>query len=109
MKYIFEVQIKEGFTAEEYADAWVRASQLIQQAPGAMGTELLQKIGDENSLIAIATWHSKTERDAMQAEHTFAIDKIIQSVAPFVGIRPLGEFKEFREVVASYADDDELS
>ena len=38
MKFIFEVRVKEGHTAEEYADAWVRASELIQQAPGARGT-----------------------------------------------------------------------
>ncbi len=25
MKYIFEVHIREGYTAEDYADAWVRA------------------------------------------------------------------------------------
>ncbi|QFT56991.1 antibiotic biosynthesis monooxygenase [Microbulbifer sp. THAF38] len=104
MKYIFEVRIKEGFTAEEYADAWVRASQLIQRAPGAMGTELLQKIGDENTLIAIATWHSKIERDAMQSRHTAEIDRIIQSVAPFVGIRLLGEYEDFRKVDSSFAD-----
>ena len=35
MKYIFEVRIREGYQAEDYADAWVRASALIQQAPGA--------------------------------------------------------------------------
>ncbi|WP_226644038.1 antibiotic biosynthesis monooxygenase family protein [Microbulbifer variabilis] len=104
MKYIFEVLIKEGFSAEEYADAWVRASQLIQRAPGAMGTELLQKIGDKNTLIAIATWHSKIERDAMHSRHSTEIDKIIRSVAPFVGIRLLGEFEEFRKVDSSYID-----
>ena len=38
MKYIFEVTVKDGHSAEEYADAWVRASELIQQAPGARGT-----------------------------------------------------------------------
>ncbi|GAB2904325.1 antibiotic biosynthesis monooxygenase [Microbulbifer echini] len=99
MKYIFEVQIKAGFTAEEYAEAWVQASQLIQRAPGAQGTELLQKIGDQNTLLAIACWHSKAERDAMHSRHTDEIDRIIRSVAPFVGIRLLGEFNEFRKVI----------
>ena len=37
MKFIFEVRIREGYRAEDYADAWVRASELIQQAPGARG------------------------------------------------------------------------
>ena len=40
MKYIFEVHIRDGYTAEEYADAWVRASEIIQRAPGASCTEL---------------------------------------------------------------------
>ena len=55
MKYLFEVHIKLGHRAEEYADAWVRASEIIQQAPGARGTELHRKIGDPNVLIAIAS------------------------------------------------------
>jgi hypothetical protein len=37
MKYIFEIPIKEGYTAEDYAEAWLRASELIQRAPGACG------------------------------------------------------------------------
>jgi hypothetical protein len=55
MKFIFEVRMKPGYTVEEYADAWVRASEIIQQAPGARGTYLHRKIGDPNALLAIAT------------------------------------------------------
>ncbi|WKD49756.1 antibiotic biosynthesis monooxygenase family protein [Microbulbifer spongiae] len=94
MKYIFEIRIKQGFSAEEYAEAWVRASTLIQQSPGAMGTELHQNISDPNRLIAIACWRSKEDRDAMQAQHLAEIDTIIHSVAPFVEIRSLGEFED---------------
>lgn len=94
MKYIFEVRINEGHTAEEYADAWVRASELIQRAPGARGTELHRKIGDPNALIAIASWNSKAERDAMEREHDPQIAEIIRRAAPFVEIRPLGEFED---------------
>ena len=39
MKYIFEVTIKPGYRAEDYAEAWVHASELIQRAPGARGQE----------------------------------------------------------------------
>lgn len=94
MKYIFEVRIRDGHTAEEYADAWVRASELIQRAPGARGTELHRKIGDPNTLLAIASWNSKAERDAMEGEHDAQIAEIIRSAAPFVEIRSLGEFEE---------------
>ena len=63
MKYIFEVHIREGYTAEDYADAWVRASELIERAPGARGTQLHRKIGDPDTLIAIAHWDSKAKTE----------------------------------------------
>ena len=46
MHYLFEITAKPGYTIEQYAEAWVRASELIQQAPGAQGTRLHRKIGD---------------------------------------------------------------
>ncbi|MDC0663652.1 antibiotic biosynthesis monooxygenase family protein [Marinobacter sp. SS21] len=99
MKYIFEIRIKDGHRAEEYADAWVRASELIQQAPGARGTELHRKIGDPNALIAIAHWDSKHDRDAMESRHDPRVADIIRSAAPFVEIRRLGEYEEPEWVV----------
>ena len=38
MLYLFTVTVAEGYSAEQYAEAWVRASRLIQAAPGARGT-----------------------------------------------------------------------
>lgn len=99
MKFIFEVRVKPGHTAQDYADAWVRASELIQQAPGARGTELHRKIGDPNTLIAIASWDSKEQRDAMEGQHNPEIAAIIRSAAPFVDITPLGEFDDPEWVV----------
>ncbi|NIT63636.1 MAG: antibiotic biosynthesis monooxygenase [Gammaproteobacteria bacterium] len=99
MKYIFEVHVKPGHRAEEYADAWVRASEIIQQAPGARGTELHRKIGDPNVLIAIASWDSKAQRDAMEAEPNEQVAAIIRSAAPVCDIRPIGEFEDPEWVV----------
>ncbi|UQG54954.1 MULTISPECIES: antibiotic biosynthesis monooxygenase [unclassified Marinobacter] len=99
MKYIFEVQIREGYTAEDYADAWVRASELIQRAPGARGTELHRKIGDRDTLIAIAHWDSKASRDAMESQDNSDVVEIIRSAAPFCEIRPFGEFEDPEWVV----------
>lgn len=93
MKYLFEVHIKPGHTAEEYADAWVRASRIIQQAPGARGTKLQRKIGDPDVLLAIATWDSKAARDAMEAQHDPTVAAIIKSAAPCCEIRLIGEFE----------------
>jgi hypothetical protein len=55
MIFVFEVRVKEGWTAEAYADAWVRASEIIQQAPGSRGTRLHRNIGDPAHLLAIAS------------------------------------------------------
>ena len=35
MKFIFEVRMKPGYTVEEYAEAWLRASEIIQRTLGA--------------------------------------------------------------------------
>jgi heme-degrading monooxygenase HmoA len=99
MKYIFEVHIREGYTAEDYAEAWVRASELIQRAPGALGTELHRKIGEPDTLIAIAHWDSKASRDAMESQHHPDVAEIIRSAVPFCEIRPLGEFEDPEWVV----------
>lgn len=94
MKYLFEVHIRPGHTAEAYADAWVRASEIIQRAPGARGTRLHRKIDDPNVLLAIASWDTKAQRDAMEGQHHPAVAEIIRSAAAGVEIRLIGEFEE---------------
>ncbi|MAT93784.1 MAG: antibiotic biosynthesis monooxygenase [Halioglobus sp.] len=93
MHYIFEVHIRPGYTPEQYADAWLRASRIIQQAPGAQGTRLHRKIGSPDVLLAIATWESKAARDAMEGEPQRAVQEIIESQAPFVDIHLIGEYE----------------
>ena len=92
MKFIFEVHMKPGYTAEEYADVWVRASRIIQQAPGARGTYLHRKIGDPDVLVAIATWESKGQRDARHDSE--AVRAILAEAADRVDIKVIGEFDE---------------
>ncbi|MDG2460538.1 MAG: antibiotic biosynthesis monooxygenase [Luminiphilus sp.] len=93
MHYVFEVTAKPGYTIEQYAEAWVRASELIQQAPSAQGTRLHRKIGDERTALAIATWENKAARDALAALLPERVQEIIQSQAPFVEIHFIGEFE----------------
>jgi heme-degrading monooxygenase HmoA len=90
--FIFEVHLRPGYTAEQYARAWVDASRLIQRAPGARGTRLHRKIGDPEVLLAIATWDNKEARDAMEARADQQIAEIIAAQAEFVEIRIVGEF-----------------
>ncbi len=94
MLFIFEVRVKPGYTAEQYAAAWVLASRIIQRAPGARGTRLHRKIGDENALLAIASWESKAQRDAMERAPSAEVERIIASQAPFCDIRVIGEFED---------------
>lgn len=98
MKYLFEVRIRPGYVAEQYADAWVRASELIQRAPGARGTRLHRKIGEPDVLLAIAEWDSKEARDASQGCDPRA-DAIIREAAEFCTITILGEFEDPEWVV----------
>ncbi len=94
MIYVFEVQVNEDYTAEAYAEAWVRASRLIQRSPGARGTRLHRKIGDGRRLLAIAHWATKAERDAMEAAPPARVAEIIAGQAEFVSIRVVGEFED---------------
>ena len=93
MHFIFEVHIKPGYSAEQYADAWVRASKIIQRAPGAQGTRLHRKIGNPDVLLAIATWESKTARDAMEGDLPQEVRSIIDAEAEFVDVHLIGEFE----------------
>lgn len=99
MHYIFEVTAKPGYDIEHYAAAWVRASELIQQSPGAAGTRLHRKIGDPHTALAIATWDSKTARDASSMAVPEQVREIIAQQAPFVEIRFIGEYESPEWVV----------
>jgi heme-degrading monooxygenase HmoA len=94
MIFVFEVHIKPHYTAEQYADAWVRASRIIQRATGARGTRLHRKIDDPNVLLAIASWDSKDARDAMESAPSEEVDAIIAAEAGHVDIRVIGEFED---------------
>lgn len=99
MLFLFEVHIRPGYSAEQYADAWVRASRQIQQAPGARGTRLHRKIGDPQVLLAIARWATKADRDAMEAKGNEKVQRLIEQQAEFVDIRVVGEFDDPEWVV----------
>ena len=94
MKFIFEVRMKSGYTVEEYAKAWVRASDIIQRTPGARGTHLHRKIGDPNVLLAIATWESKAHRDAKDDRRDETVRAILEKHQANCEIAVIGEFEE---------------
>ncbi len=92
MIFVFEVHVAPGYTAEQYAEAWERASRIIQQSPGARGTRLHRKIGHPDVLLAIASWDSVAARDAMESSLAEAARRIIDEQAAFVEIKVLGEY-----------------
>jgi quinol monooxygenase YgiN len=94
MKFIFEVRMKPGYTVEEYAEAWLRASAIIQKSPGARGTYLHRKIGDPDVLLAIATWDSKAHRDAKDDRRSEIVRAILEKHAAACDITIIGEFEE---------------
>jgi hypothetical protein len=94
MKFIFEVRMKPGYTVDQYADAWVRASKIIQRTSGARGTYLHRKIGDPNALLAIASWESKAHRDAKDDRRDETVRAIMDMHAKNCGITVIGEFDE---------------
>lgn len=94
MKFIFEVSMKPGFSAEEYAEGWVKASEIIQQSPGARGTYLHRKIGDPSTLLAIAYWDSKESRDRKDDNASATVKAIMEKHARHCEIHVIGEFEE---------------
>jgi hypothetical protein len=99
MRYVFEVRIKPGHTAEQYAAAWVRVSEILQRAPGAQGTRLHRRIGDPRRLLAIASWDSKASRDAMEQRRDPIVRSILDEAAQHCDIVLIGEFEEAEWVV----------
>ena len=94
MIFVFEVHVRPGHTAEAYAEAWGRASEIIQRAPGARGTRLHRRIGDDRKLLAIASWDSKESRDNMESNPSAEVRRIIEEQAEFVDVRVIGEFED---------------
>jgi heme-degrading monooxygenase HmoA len=96
MKFIFEVQLKPGRTVEEYAATWVKASAIIQTAPGAQGTQLHRKIGDPTKLLAIASWESKAARDTRETflKPDAAVRKVLDAHFDIVEFKPIGEYED---------------
>jgi len=94
MKFIFEVRMKPGFTVEQYAEGWIRASEIMQQTPGARGTYLHRKIGEPSVALAIAHWESKAARDKKDDNSSKIVQDILNRHAGLCEIEIIGEFEE---------------
>lgn len=101
MKFIFEIRLKPGRFIEEYVFAWQRASEIIQRAPGARGTQLHRKLGEPNTLLAIASWESKSARDARDEflKPDTAMRAILDAHLAIADFKLVGEFEESEWIV----------
>lgn len=100
MIYLFTITVTDpAYSAEQYAEAWVRASELIQARPGARGTRLHRSLDDPNKLLAIASWEDKAARDAMDTDPPTEVAAIIAAQTPHVTIELVGEFDDAEWVV----------
>lgn len=107
MKFIFQVRMKPGYTVEQYAEAWVEASEIIQRTPGALGTHLHRKIGEPDTLLAIAHWQSKAHRDAKDDDSHETVRRILARHAEKCEISVIGAFDEPEwSVLPQRTDDD---
>jgi heme-degrading monooxygenase HmoA len=92
--FVFEVRMRPGHPAERYAEAWLRASEIIQRASGARGTRLHRSLDDPGRLLAIASWESKHARDSAEAQRDPRVQTILDQQAELVEIRIVGAFED---------------
>lgn len=100
MKFIFEVLLNPGFSAEEYAANWVKASKIIQQTPGARGTRLHRDMNNPNRLLAVASWESREARDHKDDSRSTIVSDILAEHATKCEINVIGEFDDPEWTVA---------
>lgn len=61
-RFVFQVRLRPG-EEKPFVEAWQNSSLAIQHMPGARGTRLHRKLGEERVYVAIAEWESKEARD----------------------------------------------
>ncbi len=66
-RFVFEIKVRPG-EDESFIEHWREGSRPIQEYPGARGTRLYKKRGEEHTYIAIAEWESIEARKAAMSE-----------------------------------------
>ena len=96
MKYVFEVKVNPGYRIEDYVQAWLAESEIIQREPGARGTKLHRCIGQPDRVVAIASWESKCLRDEAldRLKDDPEINAIRKSHAKMVTFHLIGELED---------------
>ncbi len=66
-RFVFEIQVRPGEDAK-FIEHWREGSKPIQEYPGARGTRLHKKLGENHVYIAIAEWESLEARQAAMSD-----------------------------------------
>lgn len=66
-RFVFEVKVRPS-EDEAFIINWRELSIVIQEYPGARGTRLHKKHGEESTYIAIAEWESAEARQAAMSD-----------------------------------------
>jgi heme-degrading monooxygenase HmoA len=66
-RFVFEIKVNPGEDAA-FVENWREGSKPIQEYPGARGTRLHKKQGEEHTYIAIAEWESLEARKTAMAD-----------------------------------------
>lgn len=66
-RFLFEIKVDPD-EDEAFIEHWREGSKPIQEYPGARGTRLHKKLGEEHTYIAIAEWESHEARKAAMAD-----------------------------------------
>lgn len=101
MKFIFQVKLRLGHSANDYIEAWKNSSAIIQPSAGAEGTWLFRKIGQPDTFLAIANWESVEARDAAMkklSESGAEIQSVYKKHNEHGTIHIVGTFEEVANV-----------
>ncbi len=96
MKFVFEVTLKPKATRQQFIDAWKKSSAIINKQPGARGSELYEKIG-EDGFLAVASWDSREARDkAMEALRSVDDEtrKVLDRGMDYGYVKIIGNFED---------------
>lgn len=66
-RFVFEVRVRPG-EDDNFIESWREGSKPIQEYPGARGTRLHKKRGEDHTYVAIAEWESLEAREAAIAD-----------------------------------------
>lgn len=67
-RFVWKIKLNNPEEKQKFIDHWKEGSTILQEYPGALGTDLHEVRDEPGSFFAVAEWESQEARDAMQAD-----------------------------------------